>query len=324
MLIAAAAIIAGFAILIWSADLFIIGAASIARNMGMSPIIIGMTIVSLGTSAPEVLVSLTAALTGAGELAIGNAIGSNIANVGLALGVTLLVTPFVVLQSAVKKELLILLAVTAMAGVILSDNLLSGLEGCILLGALVLVMTFLLRSQSKDSKLQEESREECLGDLSTVRAWLTFTAGLLLLIASSRLLVWGAVFTAQSLGISELLIGLTVIAVGTSLPELAATLASALRGHTEIAIGNVIGSNLFNLLAVMAIPGIVSSQVLAPQVITRDYPSMALLTAMLAGAIYIGGKRRKAPAGYAYLGRIVGWLFVTFYALYYYLLYISF
>jgi cation:H+ antiporter len=324
MLIAAAAIIAGFAILIWSADLFIIGAASIARNMGMSPIIIGMTIVSLGTSAPEVLVSLTAAFTGAGELAIGNAIGSNIANVGLALGVTLLVTPFVVLQSAVRNELLILLAVTAMAGLMLADNRLSGLEGWLLLAALALVMTFLLRSQSQDSKLQEESSEECMPELPTTRAWLTFATGLLLLIASSRLLVWGAVVTAESLGISELLIGLTVIAVGTSLPELAATLASALRGHTEIAIGNVIGSNLFNLLAVMAIPGIVSTQTLAPQVLTRDYPSMALLTAMLAGAIYIGGRRRKAPAGYAYLGRIVGWLFVTFYALYYYLLYISF
>jgi cation:H+ antiporter len=324
MLIAAAAIIAGFAILIWSADLFIIGAAAIARNMGMSPIVIGMTIVSIGTSAPEVLVSLTAAFTGAGELAIGNAIGSNIANMGMVLGITLLVTPFVVLQSAVKKELLILLAVTAMAGVMLSDNLLTGREGGMLLAALVLVMTFLLRSQSKDPKLQEETGEESARELPTLRAWLIFATGLILLIGSSRLLVWGAVIAAHDLGVSELLIGLTVIAIGTSLPELAATMASALRGHTEIAIGNVIGSNLFNLLAVMAIPGIVSSQTLAPEVLTRDYPSMALLTVIFASAIYIGGRRRKSPEGYAYLGRIVGWVLVTFYALYYYLLYLSF
>jgi len=324
MLIAAAAIIAGFAILIWSADLFIIGAASIARNMGMSPIVIGMTIVSIGTSAPEVLVSLTAAFAGAGELAIGNAIGSNIANMGMVLGITLLITPFVVLQSAVKKELLILLVVTVMAGLMLADNLLTGMEGWLMLAALALAMTYLLRTQSKDTKLQEETEDECMRELPTLRAWLTFGAGLILLIASSRLLVWGAVITAQSLGVSELLIGLTVIAIGTSLPELAATVTSALRGHTEIAIGNVIGSNLFNLLAVMAIPGIVSSQTLASEVIYRDYPYMVLLTVILASAIYIGGRRRKAPKGYAYLGRIVGWFLVTLYALYYYLLYLSF
>lgn len=324
MLIAVAAIIAGFAILIWSADLFIVGAAAIARNMGMSPIVIGMTIVSIGTSAPEVLVSLTAAFTGAGELAIGNAIGSNIANIGMVLGITLLVTPFVVLQSAVKKEMLILLAVTAVAGAMLADNLLSGMEGGVLLAALALVMTYLLRSQAEDTKLQEETKDEHPQELPTLRAWLTFAAGLALLIGSSRLLVWGAVFAAQSLGVSELLIGLTIIAIGTSLPELAATVTSARRGHTEIAIGNVIGSNLFNLLAVMAIPGIVSSQTLASEVINRDYPVMALLTVMLASAVYIGGRRRKAPAGYAYLGRIVGWVLLTSYALYYYLLYLSF
>jgi len=323
MLIAAAAIIAGFAILIWSADLFIVGAAGIARNLGMPPIIIGMTIVSIGTSAPEVLVSLTAAFAGAGELAVGNAIGSNSANIGLVLGVTLLATPFVVLQSAIRKELLILLTVTAMAGVILWDNHLSGIEGGLLVAALVLVMTFLLRSQFQDTKLQQETEEDCLPELSNARAWVTFGAGLLLLIASSRLLVWGAVVTAKYMGVSELLIGLTVIAVGTSLPELAATLTSALRGHTEIAIGNVIGSNLFNLLAVMAIPGIVSSQVLTPPVIARDYPVMALLTVLLAAAVYIGGKRKKARPGYAYLGRLVGVLLVTIYALYYYLLYLS-
>jgi len=323
MLIAAAAIIAGFAILVWSADLFIVGAASIARNMGMSPIIIGMTIVSIGTSAPEVLVSLTAAFSGAGELAIGNAIGSNIANIGLVMGITLLVTPIFVMQRAIKKELIILLGVTALAGLALADNVLTGAEGWLMLAALALVMVFILRGQTQDSTLKLETEEEPLPDLPTGRAWLTFAIGLLLLIASSRLLVWGAVIAAYRLGVPELLIGLTVIAIGTSLPELAATVTSARRGHTEIAIGNVIGSNLFNLMAVMAIPGIVSTQALAPAVLLRDYPSMALLTALLALAVYVGGKRKAAGPGQAYIGRTVGTLFVTLYALYYYLLYSS-
>ncbi|MEM6580305.1 MAG: calcium/sodium antiporter [Pseudomonadota bacterium] len=324
MLLAAVAILAGFIILIWSADLFILGAAAIAKNMGMSPIIIGMTIVSIGTSAPEVLVSLTAAFAGAGELAIGNAIGSNIANVGMVLGITLLVTPFVVLQSAVKKELIILLVVTAIAGVMLADDLLTGMEGWLLVIALVLVMTYLLSVQSKDETLTQESDEEEIRSLSPIRAWLTFAAGLILLIGSSHALVWGAVEAAQMLGVSELLIGLTIMAVGTSLPELAATVSSARRGHAEIAIGNVIGSNLFNLLVVMAIPGIVQSQTLASEVIDLHYPIMAVLTVILAAAIYIGGKRKKAEAGYSYLGRSVGWLLVLIYALYYYLLYLSF
>ncbi|MEM1156570.1 MAG: calcium/sodium antiporter [Pseudomonadota bacterium] len=324
MLLAAVAILAGFIILIWSADLFILGAAAIAKNMGMSPIIIGMTIVSIGTSAPEVLVSLTAAFAGAGELAIGNAIGSNIANVGMVLGITLLVTPFVVLQSAVKKELIILLVVTAIAGVMLADDLLTGMEGWLLVIALVLVMTYLLSVQSKDETLTQESDEEEIRSLSPLRAWLTFSAGLILLIGSSHALVWGAVEAAQMLGVSELLIGLTIMAVGTSLPELAATVSSARRGHAEIAIGNVIGSNLFNLLVVMAIPGIVQSQSLASEVIDLHYPIMAVLTVILAAAIYIGGKRKKAETGYSYLGRSVGWLLVLIYALYYYLLYLSF
>jgi cation:H+ antiporter len=324
MLIAAAAIIAGFAILIWSADLFIVGAAAIARNMDMSPIIIGMTIVSIGTSAPEILVSLTASFAGAGELAIGNAVGSNIANIGMVLGITLLVTPVLVLQRTIKNELAILLVVTGLAGLVLADNVLTGLEGWLLLATMALVMTFILRSQTRDTELQLEAGQEPLKELPAVRAWLTFAVGLLLLIASSRLLVWGAVSAAYQLGVPELVIGLTVLAVGTSLPELAATVTSALRGHTDIAIGNVIGSNLFNLLAVMAIPGIVSSQSLSPAVLTRDYPSMALLTVILAAAIYMGGTRDAAPPGHTFMGRMVGVLLVTIYALYYYLLYISF
>lgn len=323
MLIAAAAIIAGFAILLWSADLFILGASAIARHRGVSPIIIGMTIVSIGTSAPEILVSLTAAFSGVGELAIGNAIGSNIANIGLVLGITLLITPVLVLQSTIRRELLILLLATGLAGTLLADNVLSSVESWLLLASLVLVMSIVLRGQVRDPELQLEAGRAPQRDLSAARSWLTFTLGLLLLIASSHLLVWGAVDVADRLGVPELVVGLTVIAIGTSLPELAATVTSALRGHTDIAIGNVIGSNLFNLLAVMAIPGMVSTQSLAPEVSARDYPAMALLTVLLAMAVYRGGRRDRTPPGHSGMGRLFGVLLVTFYALYYYLLYIS-
>ena len=320
MLLAAAAILAGFVILIWSADLFVAGAASIAQNMGLSPIIIGLTIVSLGTSAPEVLVSITASLAGSGELAIGNAIGSNIANIALVLGITLLVVPLMVQQKSMRKEIPVLLVATAGVGTLIDDRVLSASNSWLMMAALALIITLLVHNQSRDEELLVEASDEPLPHLPPLRAWLSFLLGLALLIASSRLLVWGAVFTAKELGVSELIIGLTIVAVGTSLPELAATIASALRGHTEIALGNIIGSNLFNLLAVMSIPGIIAPEVLEPSVQSRDYPFMTFLTVFLAIAIYVSRKRSKSAPGHTYLGRTLGTLLVSFYALYYYLL----
>ena len=318
MLLAAAAILGGFIILIWSADLFVDGAASIAENMGMPPIIIGMTIVSLGTSAPEVLVSINASLSGSGSLAIGNAIGSNIANIGMVLGVTLLVTPLMVHGGCMKKEVPLLLVATFGTGALILDGMLTAVDGFLMMGALALVMYSMVRSQISDSDLTAEVVEEPLPHLKPLRAWLSFIVGLILLIASARMLVYGAVLTAKELGVSELVIGLTIVAIGTSLPELAATIASALRGHTEIALGNVIGSNLFSLLAVMSIPGIISVQQLDRHVVTRDYPAMTFLTLFIAAAIYASRWRSKSRQDHAYLGRIVGVLLVSFYALYYY------
>jgi len=320
MLIAAATILAGFIILIWSADLFVDGAASIAENMGMSPIIIGVTIVSLGTSAPEVLVSLNASVSGAGSLAIGNAIGSNIANIGMVLGTTLLIAPLMVHQSCMKKELPLLLLATAGGALLILDGELTALDGGLMLGGLTILLWRMISTQIADPELSEEAEGEALPHLKPLRAWLSFILGLALLIGSSRMLVYGAVIAAKELGVSELVIGLTIVAIGTSLPELAATVASALRGHTEIALGNIIGSNLFNLLAVMAIPGIVAPEILEPAVIERDYPAMTFLTVFLAIAIYVSRKRSKSHVGHAYLGRTLGVLLVSFYALYYYLL----
>ncbi|MEH6580384.1 MAG: calcium/sodium antiporter [Halioglobus sp.] len=323
MLIAAVAILVGFVILIWSADLFVAGAASLAENMGLSPTIIGLTIVSLGTSAPEVLVSMTAAMSGAGEMAIGNAIGSNIANVGLVLGVTVLIAPLFVHANCMRQEMPTLLVVTVAVGFLLLDGELSRLDGYLMMAALALILVQMIRSQSHDSTLIEEADDEPLPHLKPIRAWLTFAVGLMLLIASSRLLVWGATIVAGELGVSKMVIGLTVVAVGTSLPELAATIASALRGHAEIALGNVIGSNLFNLLAVMSIPGIVEPEILDPGVMGRDYPAMTIAMLLLALGIYVGRRRSAAPVGHAYIGRSIGTLLVSLYALYYYWLYLT-
>ena len=320
MLLAAASILFGFVALIWSANMLVAGAASIARNLGISPLIIGLTIVSLGTSAPEILVSLTASLSNAGPLAIGNAIGSNIANIALVLGVTALVAPLMVDGQCLKREIPVLLLATVGVGVLILDNVLSAQDGCLMVAAAALIIAFLTFSQLGSAEQATKPSDEPMPELPPLRAWSTFLFGLLILILSSKLLVWGAVIVAEELGVSELIIGLTVVAVGTSLPELAASIASALRGHAEIAFGNIIGSNLFNLLAVMAIPGIVGGQVLDPEAISRDYASMAALTFFLALAIFISAKRSKSTPKHAYIGRIMGTVLVSSYALYYYFL----
>jgi cation:H+ antiporter len=323
MLLAAATILFGFIMLIWSADLFVDGAASIAHNMGMSPIIIGLTIVSLGTSAPEILVSLTASTSGAGTLAIGNAIGSNIANIALVLGVTVLVAPLMIQEKCMTREVPVLLVATLGVGWLILDGVLSQRDGWLMVAVLIIIAAQLVRSQFRSPELIAEAVDEPAHDLAPLRAWITFFIGLVVLIVSSKMLVWGAVHAAKELGVSELVIGLTIVAIGTSLPELAATIASAMRGHTEIALGNIIGSNLFNLLAVMSIPGIVATQPLEPAIISRDYATMTFLTLFLIVAIYVSRKRSKSSPGHAYLGRILGTILVSFYALYYYLLHIT-
>jgi cation:H+ antiporter len=314
-------VIAAFAVLMWSADLFVAGAASIAENAGLSPVIIGLTIVSLGTSAPEILVSVTAALGGSGGLAIGNAVGSNIANIGLVLGLTVLIAPIQVHPGCMRTELPTLLVVTAGTGLLLLDVELERSDGIMMLTALTLIIIQMVRSQTRDPEVADLVEDEEMPHLQPGRAWGTFAIGLVLLIGSSRLLVWGASEIAISLGVPELVIGLTVVAVGTSLPELAATVTSALRGHAEIAMGNVVGSNLFNLLAVMAMPGLLSPEQLPANFLARDYGAMCLATLLLAAAVYAGVRHRQAQPKHSYLGRGVGTLFCLGYALYYYRLY---
>ncbi len=309
------ALLCGLVLLVWSADRFVIGAAATAKNFGMSPMLIGLTIVSFGTSAPEILVSIMASTSGAGELAIGNALGSNIANIALVLGITALIAPLPVKSGVLKKELPLLLAVTLLAGILLFDLRLSLVDSVILLTALVLCLYLFGRFQKNadtSDELNAEEDEE-IPELKTSTAIFWLIAGLTVLAASSRMLVWGASEIAYSMGVSELVVGLTIVAIGTSLPELAASVASALKNHHDIAIGNVVGSNIFNLVAVMAVPGLIAPIGMDLIVLQRDYAVMLGLTlTLMAFALW-----QKPPS----ISRLEGALLAFAYAAYLALLY---
>ena len=284
MLLNILAVLAGFALLVWGADRFVSGAAGIARNFGISPLLIGLTIVGFGTSAPEILVAAMASINGNPGLAIGNAIGSNITNIALILGATAIVSPLFVHSNTLQREYPILLLVTFGAAALMLDQNLTVADGLILLCSLFLVLFWLTRlgmSQNKDDPLMQEIEDELPEEMPTSKAVFWFSLGLIVLLASSRLLVWGSVNIATEFGVSDLVIGLTIVAIGTSLPELAASIASALKNEPDIAIGNIIGSNIYNLLAVLSIPGLISPGEFAIEALLRDIPIMIGLTLAL-------------------------------------------
>ena len=281
MLLAAAAIVTGLIILVWGADRFVLGAAALARSLGIPPLLIGLTVVGFGTSAPEILVSTMAALEGSTGIAIGNALGSNIANIALILGATALFTPLTVQSDMLRREYPLLLAVSAGAAVLLSDGHLGVMDGVILLAGLVVSMLLLIRiglHRRDHDPLAEEMEAEIPAGLSALAATGWFLVGLVALIISSRMLVWGAIEIAVTLGVSDLVIGLTIVAVGTSLPELAAAIMSAVKKEHDLAIGNVVGSNIWNLLAVLGIPGLLAPGAIPPEVVNRDILVMLALT----------------------------------------------
>jgi len=289
MLMPALAITAGFFLLLWGADRFVAGAAAAARNLGVSPLIIGLTIVGFGTSAPEILVSAMASVNGNTALAIGNAIGSNITNIALVLGATALVMPMAVRSEILRREFPILLAIMLVVLMMLSDGELGRVDGILLLTGLGLMLYWVINLGLRDRRtdaLGSEYDAEIPSDMSMKMASVWFILGLLLLLGSSRMLVWGAVEVATHFGVSELVIGLTIVAIGTSLPELAASIVSALRNEHDIAIGNVIGSNMFNLLAVMGLPGVIHPGPVPDDVLSRDYPVMLVLTLVLFAVAY--------------------------------------
>lgn len=282
LLMPAISILIGLVILVWSADRFVAGAAATAKNSGMSPLLIGLTIVSFGTSAPEIIVSLMASINGAGSLAVGNALGSNIANIGLVLGITALIAPLPVKSAVLRKEIPLLLAITLFAGYTLYDLHLSLMDGILLTVALVVALYLFNQFQKGETAKDHIADDsEDIPDMSMAKSlfWLFF--GLALLVISSRMLVWGAVEVATAFGVSELVIGLTIVAIGTSLPELAASVASALKNHHDIALGNVVGSNIFNLAAVMAIPGFIEPISIEAIAFNRDYMMMLGITIAL-------------------------------------------
>ncbi|HEY9052458.1 MAG TPA: calcium/sodium antiporter [Gammaproteobacteria bacterium] len=279
------AVLAGFGLLIWSADHFVTGASATARNLGVSPLIIGLTIVGFGTSAPEMLVSTFAAIDGNAGLSIGNALGSNITNITLILGATALFYPLSVHSGILRREYPLLLITTVIAALLLFfDNHLSRIDGIIMFSSLFLILFWMVRYTLKHrdhDPLEAEYEHEIPEHMPMKTAMAYLGAGLVVLLASSKLLVWGATNIAVALGVSDLIIGLTVVAIGTSLPELAASVMSAKKGEHDIAIGNVIGSNMFNTLGVLAIPGLIAPGLLPEGVLERDLPLVIILTVLL-------------------------------------------
>lgn len=284
MLLPLLAIVFGLMLLVWSADRFVDGASSTARHFGMPPLLIGMVVVGFGTSAPEMVVSALAASQGNPGIALGNAYGSNITNIALILGVTALISPIAVHSQVLRKELPILMAVTVLAAWQIWDGELTRLDAIVLVAVFAGLMGWTIRQslrQPTDALATEVAQELSAEPMPLKRALMWLGVGLVLLIISSRILVWGAVSIAQSLGVSDLIIGLTIVAVGTSLPEFASSIIAARKGEHDIAIGNIIGSNLFNTLAVVGIAGLIGPLSVGPEVFSRDIMVMAGLTLLL-------------------------------------------
>lgn len=285
MLLAVLSLIFGLALLVWSADKFVEGAASTAKHLGMPSLLIGMVVIGFGTSAPEMVVSAMAAVDGNPALALGNGYGSNIANVGLILGITALVSPILVHSSIIRKELPILMVATLGAGALLLDDAISRADAWIMIGVFLGIMGWGIYSALKfrqDRLADDVDQEMEEADLALKPALFWLATGLVLLIVSSRVLVYGAVEIASGLGVSDLVIGLTIVALGTSLPELASSVAAARKGEHDMAIGNIVGSNMFNLLAVVGIAGaILPMENLDPEVLSRDWTVMTALTLLL-------------------------------------------
>ncbi|MFC7367066.1 MULTISPECIES: calcium/sodium antiporter [Vreelandella] len=284
MLLAFLAVVAGLALLIWSAEKFIDGAAATSRWLGLSPLLIGMLVIGFGTSAPEMMVSVLAAMQGNPGLAVGNAYGSNIANIGLVLGFVALMAPLAVHSGVIRKEMPLLVGVMLLTGLMLHDGWVSRWESVLLLVALALFIGVSIvrsRGQQDDPLVDEVAESLDSKAMSRGKSLMWTLVGLVLLIISSRLLVWGAVEIAVGFGVSDLIIGLTVVAIGTSLPELASSISALRRKEHDMVLGNVVGSNLFNSLAVVGLAGVISPIEVGREVLVRDWSVMTGMTVMM-------------------------------------------
>jgi len=320
MLIASIILLLSFAVLVWGADKFVYGASGLAKNLGISPLIIGLTIVAMGSSAPEIMVSANAALKGATDTSVGNALGSNITNILLVLGVTTLVRPLLVSSSTLYREMPILLGFTLLAWWILADSYLSLLEGFVLLALFFGFIGYLIylsrsKKEGESDLLLADAESEIPDNLPTSHALFWVVAGLIMLPLSSHFLVDSAVVIAQYFGISELVIGLTIIAIGTSLPELAASVASVLKGEDDMAIGNIIGSNIFNILAVLGIGAVINPSVIDPSAASRDvFVMIGATVLLLVTAMSFAQRKRQINRveGAILLSAFIGYQFLLF------------
>ena len=290
-------LILGFAALVWSADRFVYGAAALAKNFGVPTLIVGLTVVAMGSSAPEMMVSASAALANKTDTAVGNAVGSNITNILLVLGITALLRPLSVSSSTLRREIPLVLLVSIATWYIFSDNYFSFFEGAALLfgfitfiGGLIFVS---LRAKNQDDPFVSEACDEVPDNVPTKKAVFWLVVGMILLPVSSHFLVGSAVDIAKYFGLSDLVIGLTIIAIGTSLPELAASIAGVLKNEDDLALGNIVGSNIFNILAVLPLAGLINPSVIDASVANRDVIIMIGATlALIAMSLNFRGQRR--------------------------------
>ena len=319
MLIAITQLVAGFLLLVWGADRLVAGASAFARNMGVSPLIIGLTIIGFGTSAPELVVSAVATLKGNSGLAIGNAIGSNIANMGLVLGVTAMIYPLRMESTALKREYPMLLLVMLVCFLMALNGQYAKYEGVLLLVGLAAVIIWIIRlglHRPMSDPLAEEFDAEIPRDMPTKIALFWLFVGLVVLPVSSVFLVEGAITIAKFLNVTDTVIGLTIVALGTSLPELATAITAALHKEDDLAIGNIIGSNIFNLLGVLGIAAVLQPVDLAPIILARDYPAMFLIT----GALYLMASDFHGPGR---IGRRSGTVLLGMFIAYFILVWMS-
>ena len=312
MLLPSLAILLGLALLVWSAERFVEGASATAHHFSMPPLLVGMLVVGFGTSAPALVVSVFAALDGRPGLALGNAWGSNILNTSLILGVTAILLPIAVQSGVLRKELPILMGVTGLSAALVWDGMLTRGDSFLLLvvfAGLIVWSIRAVRGHDRDTLAVETATELRQGAMPLQHALIWLALGLLVLVVSSRLLVWSAVAISQMLGVSDAVIGLTVVAIGTSLPELAACIAAARKGEDDIAVGNVLGSSLFNTLAVVGLAGLIAPMDIEPALLKRDLPVMAGLTVLL----FVMGWGFKGPGR---INRLEGGLLVLAYLAY--------
>ena len=315
MLLDVVIVILGFIGLIWGADKFVGGASAIARNLGVAPFMIGLTIVAFGTSAPEFFSSAVAALEQQAPIAIGNALGSNIFNIGIALGIATLLRPIAPPKSLIKKELPALLLVTVVTGILFADLHLGLVDSLILIAVLGFLAYRLVRQGLKKQDREAEEEVVEIPAVNGIRATLMLIFGLVLLVIGAEALISSASSIATYMGVSPAIIGLTIVALGTSLPELAACVASVLRGHTDLAIGNIVGSNILNLLVVLPFPGLLAAGAIESELFYRDYATMLVMTLVLAGICFWTAKSGRK------IGRISGVAFILMYVTWFIIMY---